>query len=401
MSVPAAPARDRLVLWGSGVFAVFVVSGIGLASWLARIPAIRDGLDVSTAQMGFLLVGGAGGAMAGLLVAGQLVHMLGSRRTILWGLTVAAIGIALVGIGTDVLHSYAVAFAGFFLFGSTSAAADVAQNVEGGSAERAIGRSMLPLFHAGFSLGSVAGAGVSALVVYAGVPVWSHLAVVAAVVVVAVAIATRPLLGDRLAPGGDSGESRRPALSERMKVWRDPATLLLGLVALGMAFAEGSANDWLALAMVDERGQSAATGALLLGLFTAAMTAGRVAGGPVVDRLGRVLVLRASAATALAGLLLVIFVEQPVVLVLGIVLWGLGSALGFPVAVSAASDNAETAASRVSAVSVIAYSAFLIGPPLLGVLGENVGLLRALLVVAALIVVAGIVAPAAREPGRR
>jgi MFS family permease len=329
VTLSAAPPRLRL--WGTGVFAVFVVSGIGLASWLARIPAIRDGLDVSTAQMGFLLVGGSAGAILGLVLAGHLVQVIGSRRSILWGLVLGAVGIAIVGVGADLLHSYAVTVAGFAVFGITTAAADVAQNVEGGAAERAIGRSMLPLFHAGFSLGTVAGAGISALVVYAGVPVWAHLGVVAVVVAVSIIFATRPLLGDRLAPGGVDSDSEATApvgFSARMAVWRDPRTLLLGIVALGMAFAEGSANDWLALAMVDERGQTAATGALLFGLFTAAMTVGRVGGGPIVDRLGRVTVLRVSALTALAGLLLVIFVDQPVVLLAGIVLWGLGSALG-------------------------------------------------------------------------
>jgi len=80
------------------------------------------------------------------------------------------------------------------------------------------------------------------------------------------------------------------------------------------------------------------------------------------------------------------------------VLWGLGSALGFPVGMSAAADDPKTAAARVSAVATIGYVAFLIGPPLLGFLGENFGLLNSLLVVLVLVTVAGLASGSAREP---
>ena len=89
---------------------------------------------------------------------------------------------------------------------------------------------------------------------------------------------------------------------------------------------------------------------------------------------------------------------------IGVVLWGLGSALGFPVGMSAAADDPRNAAARVSAVATIGYLAFLVGPPLVGFVGEHVGLLNALLMVLALVAVAGIVSPGrpqAPRAGRR
>ncbi|MDQ4137887.1 MAG: MFS transporter, partial [Actinomycetota bacterium] len=206
-----------------------------------------------------------------------------------------------------------------------------------------------------------------------------------------------PLHGDELAEEHPHDGKERSAFAARMAIWLEPRTLLIGLIVLGMAFAEGSANDWLALAMVDERNVSYATGALLFGVFTAAMTVGRMLGGPILDRCGRVPVLRVSAGFAVAGLLIVIFVDQPALMVTGIVLWGLGASLGFPVGISAAADDPSKAAARVSAVATIGYCAFLVGPPFIGVLGEAVGLLNALLVVVVLIAVAGLVSFAARE----
>jgi MFS family permease len=185
-----------------------------------------------------------------------------------------------------------------------------------------------------------------------------------------------------------------------MAIWLEPRTLLIGLLVLGMAFTEGSANDWLALAMVDGHGVDNATGALVFGIFVTAMTAGRVGGVFLLDRFGRVPVLRVSALLAAVGLVTMIVARNPGLAAAGVVAWGLGSALGFPVGMSAAADDPKTAAARVSAVATIGYLAFLVGPPLVGFVGEQVGLLNALLIVLGLVAVAGIVSPAAREPRR-
>jgi predicted MFS family arabinose efflux permease len=187
----------------------------------------------------------------------------------------------------------------------------------------------------------------------------------------------------------------------RLAVWTDPRVLLIGVIVLGMAFAEGSANDWLSLAMVDGHGFGNSGGAAVLGLFLAAMTVGRIGGVFFLDRFGRVPVLRASAVLAVIGLLVVITVPLDGIAVVGVVLWGLGASLGFPVGMSAAADDPRTATATVGAVATIGYTAFLVGPPLIGLIGEHVGILRALLVVLALIAAAGLASGAARPPLER
>src|SRR5690606_18757310 len=142
------------------------------------------------------------------------------------------------------------------------------------------------------------------------------------------------------------------------------------------------------------------TGAVVFGVFVTAMTAGRLAGPRILDRYGRVAVLRASAGLAALGLLVFIVVPVLWIAVVGVVLWGLGSALGFPTGMSAAADEPRTAAARVSAVATIGYCAFLVGPPVLGFLGEHFGLLHALLLVLVLIVAAGLASGSARKPVR-
>jgi len=112
-------------------------------------------------------------------------------------------------------------------------------------------------------------------------------------------------------------------------------------------------------------------------------------------------VLRVTAVAAIVGLLLVVYGGHPALVVLGILVWGLGASLGFPVGMSAAADDPLRAARRVSVVSTIGYAAFLAGPPFLGFVGDRVGTLEALVVVAVLLVPSALVIGAAREPSRR
>ena len=164
-----------------------------------------------------------------------------------------------------------------------------------------------------------------------------------------------------------------------------------------MAFTEGTGNDWLAVAVLDGYGAAPVVGPLVFATFLAAMTLGRWFGPELIDRFGRVATVRTSALVALVGLLLVVFGQVLPLAAVGAVLWGLGAALGFPVGMSAAADDPRRAAGRVSVVASIGYTAFLAGPPLVGFLGDHVGVLRALTVTAALLGLAALVASTTRQ----
>jgi len=186
--------------------------------------------------------------------------------------------------------------------------------------------------------------------------------------------------------------------SGALAAWREPRTLLIGLLVMVMAFVEGTANDWLAVAFVDGYGVSEATAAAVFGVFVAAMTVGRVLGTTALDRWGRIPVLLATIGLAAVGAVLTVLAGSGPVAMVGVALWGLGASLGFPVGMSAAADEEDRAPARVSVVAAIGYTAFLAGPPLLGLLGDRVGTLRALLVIPALLVPALFLVPAARKP---
>lgn len=398
-----ALSRAQVAGWRNAVFLIFALSGVAFASWVARTPSIRDVLGASTFQMGMLVFGLAVGSIVGLTSSSHVLARIGSADTIRLSLTAVAVGLVITGMGAA-MASFALVVVGLAIFGLGTGTCDVSMNVEGAANERALDRTVMPLFHALFSGGTIVGAALGAAAEFAGISIVAHLSAVAAVIVAGAFFAVRYLQPDPAVAAAETAV-REKATSEgtngwrsRLRIWRDGRTLLIGLIVLGMAFAEGSANDWLALAMVDGHGVDNATGALVFGLFVTAMTVGRIGGVYLLDRFGRVPVLQVSAVLAAVGLVVVIVAPTAWLAAVGVVAWGLGSALGFPVGMSAAADNPVNAAARVSAVATIGYLAFLVGPPLLGFVGEHVGLLSALLLVLVLVAIAGFVSPAARKP---
>jgi MFS family permease len=370
----------------AATFAAFVVSGLAFASWAARIPHIRDQLGLGPATLGLVLLSVSAGSVTALPLAGPVVSRFGSRRTVIAAAALFGAGMATVAAGT--LAGVAPVVVGLVVLGVASAAWDVAMNVQGTVLERHAGRSLMSRFHAGFSVGTVAGALIGTVMVVLHVPVFVHLLAVAVVVGLAVPFAAGRFVPDR------TPTARR---SRAFTAWMHRRTVLIGLFVLAFVFAEGAGMDWISLAAIDGHGVAAWTGTLAFATFLGAMTAGRWFGPGLLDRYGRVRLVRALTITACAGTVLFVLAPATPLAFAGALLWGLGISLGFPVGVSAVGEDPEHAAGRVSVISSIGYCAFLAGPPVIGFLGAHVTVLRALLAVAAVLAAAamcsGIVAP--------
>jgi fucose permease len=376
--VPTSVGRAR-----RAVLAVFAVAGWQLATWLPRLPGLRDRFALTPQQIGLVLLAVSAGAVLGLPLSGVICHRIGPARTIMLSCTAASTGMALVGFA----GVWPLLVVGLFLIGAGSGIWDVAMNLEGAAVEQRLGRAIMPHFHAAFSLGTVVGALLTAAAVATGVSTGIHLTLVAGGSWLIVERARRDFLPMPAQPPPSAGA---------LRAWREPRTLSVGLLVLAFSFAEGSANEWLALAFVDGYGVPHFVGALCFAMFVGAMTCGRLLGPYLLARGGRVRVLRASAGCAAVGVLLVSRSGAVEVAALGTIAWGLGASLGFPVGMSAAADDPERAPARVSAVSTIGYSAYLAGPPLLGGIAQQRGVLFALLVVPVLLLGAAAVAGTTR-----
>ena len=349
---------------------VFFADGLLIGSWAARIPAVQRQTELTSGKLGLALFGMALGALLAMPTAGRLSERIGSRRVTLS---------ALVGGGVAlVLASLAGGFFGLaaalFFFGAGFGAVNVAANAQGIALERMRERSILSSFHAAFSFGGLAGAGLGALAAGAGIDPPAHFGAVA------VAIGSGLLLaGPRLLPPEADDREPTPILARPQR-----SLLVLGAAAFFTLMAEGAAADWSAVYLSDSVGAGAAAAALGYTAFSLAMAGSRVFGDRLNGRFGPVALARGGGLLAAAALTLALSTGSTAVALVGFAAMGAGLGVVVPVLFRAAgSTPGVSAAAGVAAVSTIGWLGFLAGPPAIGVTADAVGLRSSLVIVVA------------------
>ncbi len=419
-ATPSAPSVGAVRLALLVHFGLFGVVG---SQWLARLPSVRATLGLDALELGGLLTIGGLGTLVSVLMTGGLVTRYGARRILAAGTLTSALGFGLLAAGLAT-SSVALLVGGLVVNGISGAFINIPINIAGAAVERRLGRTVLPQFHATFSVGAALGT-----LIAAGFS-WGHVAVEVQIVIVlaaatvlrvvtlrtatavteslpddavpddasATADAVRaaagaPAVDDvvtaAVADGNDDarrskatparGRARVPrGFRAAIGAWTEPRTLLLGLVLLASSLSEGSAGTWLSIAVTDGFATREAIGAVAYGTFVASMTVVRFLGTGLVDRFGRVTVVRASGVSAFVGLAVFALAPSLATAWIGIVLWGVGAALVNPVTIAAASDEPLHAAARVSVVTSFSTIAMLTAPPVLGALVDGLGARHAL-----------------------
>jgi len=380
--------------WYKAIIVIFTMSGISISTWFSRTPEVRDLLHANTGTMGLILLGLSVGSIVGLVLSNVFVRKKGGRVAIVISAFLMFLGFTTLAIGST-LSSIFVVTAGLFLFGAGSGMCNVAMNLEGTEIEYSIKKTILPILHASFSIGTLIGAGAGILFIHLGISVLIHLLVIALLFFLSILICTRFIPHGT---GKDQHEKQPDTVNHSQTAWLNKRTISLAMIALCLAFVEGSANDWIPLAMVDGYQVSHSMSTVIYALFLCGMISGRLISGRLIDRFGRVLLLRVAILSAAAGLFLVILKISLVVCMISIFLWGLGASLGFPLTISAAGDDSRYAVKRVSIVTLSGYTASLSGPPILGLLANQVGLLHAFIFVLFAICIAGIFTKAVAKP---
>jgi len=375
----------------NGNLVTFATSGFLFASWLSRIPDVKQLLNIGTGTLSFLLLALACGSLVGLPITGRVADRIGTKHTARIGAAAGIVGLLITCFSITVSQDLAVPIVGLVLVGFGIGMWDVAQNLEGTIIEQKLGKAIMPWFHAAFSGGTLLGALIGSQATRLQIPLSIHLTVISVITALVLLWGTNKFIAAEVIEHKDAQGQK----VKQKSAWTEPRTLLIGVMVLAAAFTEGTANDWIAVAFVDGHGTTATQGVFGLSAFLLFMTAGRVLGSMALDKFGRVLVLRVLFAAALIGSLLFVFGGE-VGAYFGAAIWGLGSSLGFPVGMSAASDDPKRAAARISVVSTIGYCAFLAGPPVVGFLGEEVGILMALVAVGAMSALAFVLVPVAK-----
>jgi len=372
------------------VTAIFFLNGLLFGAWAARIPAIRDHLALSDGELGLALAFLPVGAIIAMPLAGALAARAGSRRA-----TRAAFALACTTIGVVAFAPSLAAFAALaFALGVGMGSLDVSMNVHGVTVERRYGRPILSSFHAAFSLGGLAGAGLGALVAGAGVDVRVHLAVAA------VLCGTVGLVWSRrfLPASADASAAQEPVFV------RPPRRLwALGALAFACLLIEGGAADWSGVYIKDELGTGPGIAALGFTAFSVTMTLGRIFGDRLVTRFGSARLVRAGGLVAAVGFGGALVLSTPAAALVGFACLGAGMSSVIPIVFRTA-GHAPGIPSGValSAVSSVGYLGFVAGPPAIGGIAELIGLPAALGVLvalaAAVAALAGTTSPRAVAP---
>jgi fucose permease len=362
-----------------------------LATWVSRLPATRERLHASPAQLGLVLLFAGAGSLIAMPSSGALCRRWGSRAAVAMTALPACGTLVLLAVAPS-LPAMAVAL---FAFGGLYGAWDVSMNVHGSTVDQRSGRPWMPRYHACWSVGGITGAGLGALAARAGMPVPAHFAVAAGLAAALVVLALRLFVSDRQrAAPPDRRAGRRPPWSGLL----GRRLVLVGLVTLCSVIMEGAAGDWLAIYLVSERAAPEWLGAAGYATFACAMAAGRFTGTTLIGWMGRAGAIRAGGLLGVAGIVCTVTGAWLPLAFLGAALWALGVCLIFPAAISAAGETPGRPADAIAAVSTVGYGALLVGPPVIGILADHVGLGHALLVLVPLAAAITALAPSVRPP---
>ena len=380
--------------------------GFGTSAWLSRLPDVRDDLGLTPATIGMMLLIASLGSLLTLPTSGPIVTKIGARASGRIGVLIWALGIVCAGIGA-LNVSIPLATLGLVLLAAGNGLWGATMNIEAGLVQAAVRRTVVPIIQAMYAVGMLGGALLGALASQMGLPLGAHLFGLAALELLACGTAVGFYLTKdevaALAPAQDTGDggetSSNKAKGLTRVAWREKQTVLIALMVMSAGLMEGAANDWLNLSMVDGYGYSTAAASAAFAFFLLMMTIVRFASPRLEARLGSPMLLRITFTGAVVGLLLVAFAPHHLFAVAGIALWGIGSALGFPLGISALSVDPVMTPARVSVLSTVNYGAALIGPPLLGLIADHIGYHRALAFVALPVLLAIILA--GQVPDRR
>ena len=388
----------------SAVYGFFIIMGIGTSAWISRLPTVKASLGLQPSGLALMTILGGCGALVGMLISGVLTDRLGVRRAMLlaastWclGMVIAALAVTLRSVPGVVL-GLLFNSAGISLWGTVN-------TVEAGAVERFSSRSIMPRFHASYSLGMFLALGLGSLLSHLGVAIGAHLAVNAlvslALVIACVLLCPAQPLGDYKGGADDqrsdqqagSESKQSSAFGKQLAAWGDALVLMLALINVALEASEGAVNDWTGIGLVDAFGVPESQAGLAPTIFAAAMIVSRLLGTHLIERLGNMRSLVLTLLVSALGILVYALSPSFVFSLVGTGIWGIGAALGVPIVTTLATKDPAVAAQRASVISTAYYGVSWIIPPAIGFLADHTGVRPALLPLAFLLAAVTLLVP--------
>lgn len=338
------------------VMAIFWVQPLALGGWLALIPAVKADLGLSTGELAFAILGMPIATLIFLQVGGRLVLRFGVRRSLAWMLPAQGLAFLLPLAATDLTSL----FVALFVAGAGVGVNEVAFNVYAGRLEKRAGVQIMNRCHGFWALGLMAG---SAVVAASG----GSYAAVATLSLGSGAVGSALALGMPRLPGDEP----RPAPPVRRSSELPPALPRIAIFVFFVTVTEGAMADWSALHLAQRLGGATDHAGIAVTIFASFMAGGRFVGDWLKRRLGGVGLARTTTVFAILGMLAIVLPLPLAFLYAGFAMVGFGISAAYPLGVSAVAaldDTHEEA--NIGAMAMVALSGFLLGPPIIGGLGE-------------------------------
>ena len=338
----------------------FMTLSILFGSWLARLPEVLAGLGLSEGQLGLALLGLPLGALTITPLAGWLIGRLSAGRAMMLA-TLAFC--ALIPLPSFATSQWGLMGA-LYIVGLANSLMNVSMNAAAAAVESHYRLAIMSACHGMFSLGAMIGAGSSGLIAAAGIPLQGHL-IGLALLMVGLQLLLRPIIATiPHSSKGGSGFTIPPK-----SIWG------LALVGFCIMIGEGAVADWSAIYLRNVLQSGPFVASLGFAGFSLAMALGRFAGDSIRQALGNGRTVVAGSLLGATGLCTAVLIPHPVAAVLGFTIVGIGFSTVVPLLFSAAARTPGVApGTGIAAVASSGIVGFLIGPPLIGFIGEHYGL---------------------------
>jgi MFS family permease len=360
------------------VTTAFIINGLTIGAFYARIPDFKSSLSLSNSAIGFALLFIAAGVLIGLGFSGKQSAKHGSAPVTYFA--TYALGASLLAVGP--VFSYPVLCLTFVIFGACLSTQDVAMNSHAIVLEHEAKKRYMSTFHAMFSVGALSGGVIGGVLAQQNISIMIQCVILSALILLAnFCIRTMYLPADL-----DKHEVEGKERVKKPKIF-----LIVGLLGTCAAIGEGSAGDWGAILARDTFDATPFISTLPYICFSAAMVIGRLFGDRLAAKYGPMTLIVGGGLIAGIGLGSGLIIGGMGGVIFGWLAAGIGLSTVIPMLFSQAGELAKTRfegqiapSQGVAMVSGIAYFGFLVGPPTLGFLGDAIGLRWAMLVPAVL-----------------
>jgi MFS family permease len=374
--------------------AVFFLNGLTLSTYIVRMPSLKSAHHLTDGQVGLIGVLFAAAALASMQFVGPLVARVGNRAVLRGCLAVLPVLLAGVGlVGGLVGFTIAVT-----AFGAVHGTTDAAMNAQAVTIERRVRRPVLNGCHAAWSISAVVASLAASVTSQADVSVGIYFGISGAVLL-AGGLTLGPFLlpveGRETSPASVSGSARA-----RRRLGWNRSIIALGLAGTVLMICEAAALGWGAIFLHDNRGASLGLAAAAVTAYTAGQAVGRVFGDRLTSRYRLAPVFRTGGVVAAGGLALAVLAPSAPVAVVGFAVAGVGASVLIPLAFSAVGQDHTTsvdAAALISRFTTFTYAGILLGPALIGVAAEFIGLTITLAALIPLLLAVALTSPLPRS----